>query len=135
MEIFEQTSITATNDSKNCLEESDTKRFEKKRMFKKIFLKKNKIETPDNGKSFPPIKLFSSASSCSTLIENLNVLTNTSELSKKFKASSETVAETEKQSSDQPKANCETSAEAKTRKKAEKPAKITVSGTFINVSF
>ena len=135
MEIFEQTSIAATVDSKNCSDESDTKSFEKKRVFKKIFLKKNKMETPDNGKSFPPIKLFSSSSSCSSLIENLNVSTKTSELLKTFKASSQTFAEIKKLPSDQPKASCEMSAEAKTCKKAEKPAKITVSGTFINVSF
>ena len=124
-EIKQLPSITSTANSNNCSDESNTNNFDKKRV-KKDFLKKKKMEIPDNGKSFPPIKLFSSSSSSSSLIENLNVSTKTSELSKIIKASSETFAEIQKQPSDQPKASCE---------KAENPAKITVSGTFINVSF
>ena len=74
--------------------------------------------TPDNGKSVSPFKRFFSSSSCSGLIRNLD------NSAKKFEPYS-----------DQPNANCETSAKANTCKKVEKPAKMTVSGTFVNVSF
>ena len=118
MKDFKQTSITATVDSKNCSDEFDTESYEKKKKFKKVFLTKNKMAPPDNSNPFPPIKTFSSSSSCSSIVEDLIAFTRNSEFADQSKASSE----------------ASTSA-VKTCKEAEKPAKITVSGTFINVSF
>ena len=114
---IKQLPIIAPLDSKNWSDELEIESFVKTNKFNKTIPLKKEMTPPDNSKTFPPIKTFSSSSSCSSIVEDLSAFTENSEFTEKSRASSEMSAETE------------------IFKEAEKPAKSIVSESCINVSF
>ena len=114
---IKQLPTVAPLDTKNWTDDSDVENLVKEKNFNKTIQTKSKITPSHNSKPFYAIETFSSSSSCSSIIEDLIDFTDSSEFSENSKAS------------------FKTSSEIEIFKEAEKPAKISLSGNFINVSF